>query len=103
MTKKVGVGVIGAGRIGRIHAESVVTRILTAELAAIADVYLPAAEAVGQQYNVPLVTDDYKAILADETIQAVAICSSTDTHAQIIEEAAQAGKHIFCENRLTMT
>jgi myo-inositol 2-dehydrogenase/D-chiro-inositol 1-dehydrogenase len=47
--------------------------------------------------HISIAVDDYQAILSDRTIDSVAICSSTDTHAKIVIEAAQAGKHIFCE------
>ncbi|MFQ5398540.1 MAG: inositol 2-dehydrogenase [Anaerolineae bacterium] len=90
-------GVIGAGRIGKIHAESIATRVPEAELAAIADVYLPAAQETAARFHVSWVTADYRDILADPAMDAVAICSATDTHAQIIQEAAAAGKHILCE------
>ena len=90
-------GVIGAGRIGKIHAENLATRIPGVEVAAIADVDLKAAQELAVRLHVPVAVDDYHVILSDPTIDAVAICSSTDTHAKIIIEAAQAGKHIFCE------
>jgi myo-inositol 2-dehydrogenase/D-chiro-inositol 1-dehydrogenase len=98
MTNKIlRIGVIGAGRIGKIHAESIETRTPGAELAAIADVNLGVAKETAVKFNVPVVTDNYHDILNDATIDAVAICSATETHAQIVLEAAQAGKHIFCE------
>ena len=90
-------GVIGAGRIGKIHAENLATRIPGVEVAAIADVDLKAAQELAARLHVPVAVDDYHVILSDPTIEAVAICSSTDTHAKIVIEAAQAGKHIFCE------
>ncbi len=90
-------GVIGAGRIGKIHAENIATRIPGVEVAAIADVNLPAAQELAARLHIPAALEDYHAILSDPTIDAVAICSSTDTHARIICEAAAAGKHIFCE------
>ena len=89
--------VIGAGRIGKIHAENLATRIPGVEVAALADVDLNAASDLADRLHIPTVLKDYHAILSDSTIDAVAICSSTDTHAKIISEAAQAGKHIFCE------
>ena len=49
------------------------------------------------QLQIPSVTDDYRAILANDAIEAVLICSSTHTHARFTKEAAEAGKHIFCE------
>ena len=90
-------GVIGAGRIGKIHAENLATRIPGVEVAAIADVDLKSAQELAARLHVPTAVEDYHAILSDPTIDAVAICSSTDTHAKIVIEAAQAGKHIFCE------
>ncbi len=90
------IGVIGAGRIGRVHSEHLATRIPGVRLAAIADVNLPAAESLAGQFHATP-HQDYRRILDDPTFQAVAICSATDTHARLIVEAAQAGKHIFCE------
>lgn len=91
------IGLIGAGRIGKLHAENIATRVPGAELAAIADVYLPAAKETAARFNVPVVSEDFHVVLNDPAIDAVAICSATDTHARIIQEAAAAGKHIFCE------
>lgn len=91
------IGVIGAGRIGKIHAENLATRISGVEAAVIADVNLSAAKELAARLHIPSAMDDYHAILSDPTIAAVAVCSSTDTHARIVIEAAQAGKHIFCE------
>jgi len=91
------VGVIGCGRIGRIHAENLATRIPGARLVATADVAANAARDVAGQLHVSKATGDYRELLTDPAIDAVAICSSTDTHSRIIQEAAAAGKHIFCE------
>jgi myo-inositol 2-dehydrogenase/D-chiro-inositol 1-dehydrogenase len=88
---------IGAGRIGKIHAENLATRIPGVEIATIADVDLKAAQETATKLRISTVVEDYHAILSDPTIDAVAICSSTDTHARIVIEAAQAVKHIFCE------
>lgn len=90
-------GVIGAGRIGKIHAENLATRIPGVEVAAIADIDLKSAQELAARLHISIAVDDYQAILSDPTIDSVAICSSTDTHAKIVIEAAQAGKHIFCE------
>ena len=90
-------GVIGAGRIGKIHAENLATRIPGVVVGAIADVNLQAAQEVAERLRIPSVSEDYRRILADPSIDAVAICSSTDTHAKIVVEGARAGKHIFCE------
>ena len=101
-TSSVRVGVIGAGRIGKIHAGNIATRIPSATLVAVADVNATASEELGAKWNAKALAD-YQAILDDKTIQAVAICSSTDTHAKIVQEAAAAGKHIFCEKPIDHT
>jgi myo-inositol 2-dehydrogenase/D-chiro-inositol 1-dehydrogenase len=97
MTTRLRIGVIGAGRIGKFHTENLSTRIPGAEVAAVADVNLSAAQALANRLHVPVACEDYHILLADPAIDAVAVCSSTDTHARIVIEAAQAGKHIFCE------
>jgi myo-inositol 2-dehydrogenase/D-chiro-inositol 1-dehydrogenase len=96
-------GLIGAGRIGRLHAGHIAHRIPAARLAAVADVSEPAVQQVAGQYQVPLAATDYRQVLADPAVDAVVICSATDTHAAIIVEAAQAGKHIFCEKPIDHT
>jgi len=100
--QKLNVGLIGAGRIGRLHAGNLAVRIPEANLVAVSDVLLEAAERVAAELAVPVVYQDYRHILEDKSVEAVLICSSTDTHAQIIEEAAQAGKQIFCEKPIAL-
>ena len=97
MGKKLRIGVIGAGRIGKLHCNNLASRVANAELAAVSDVYEPAAKALAEKLNIPNYYTDYHKILDDSTIDAVFICSSTDTHSPISIEAARAGKHIFCE------
>jgi len=102
MAGKINVGVIGAGRIGRVHAENLAYRIPGAKLVAIADVVAEAAQKLAADLQIATVVQDYRAILADRTVDAVVICSSTDTHAQVITDAAAAGKHIFCEKPIAL-
>ena len=97
MSKKLKIGIIGAGRIGKLHANNLVNRVPDAELIAISDVYAPAAKELAEKLNVPNWYDDYHKILENPDVEAVFICSSTDTHSPISIEAARAGKHIFCE------
>ena len=96
-TDKLRIGLIGAGRIGTLHAEHLSRRIRHVELAMVSDIAEDAARRCAEACGGVRASVDYREILADAAIQAVVICSSTDTHAQIIEEAAAAGKHIFCE------
>src|SRR6185295_7940619 len=100
--KIIKLGLIGAGRIGKLHAENLVTRIPGARLVGVADVNLSAAQAVAGQFHVPLATADHRQLLDSPEIEAVAICSATDTHAQIIQDAAARGKHIFCEKPIDL-
>lgn len=103
MTQKnlVRVGVIGAGRIGKIHARNLATQVPGARVDAIADPLLDAASQAAGQLHIPHAAADYHEIMANPEIDAVAICSSTNTHAQMIVEAARAGKHIFCEKPIS--
>ena len=94
------IGLIGAGRIGQIHAGNISNRIPNARLAAVADIDLAAAKSVAAEMNVETVVSDYTELLGNEDIQAIAICSATDTHTPIIMAAAAAGKHVFSEKPL---
>lgn len=94
-TKKIRLGLIGCGRIGKVHAAAA-QKVPTAEIVRVADVFTEAAQAVGEKFGVPF-SNNHRDILDDPTIDGVLICSSTDTHAQFIIEAAEAGKQVFCE------
>ncbi len=96
------IGLIGAGRIGQVHAETIARRVKDAMLVAVADVNEAAARACATQNGIPLATRDPSVLINDPSIHAVLICSSTDTHAPLIEAAAQAGKHIFCEKPIAL-
>lgn len=96
-SSKIGVGVIGAGRIGKLHIEHLAQNIPEVELLSICSLNRLGAESLAEQFNVPKVMTDYNALLADPQIDAVLVTSSTDTHVEISQAAAKAGKHIFCE------
>jgi myo-inositol 2-dehydrogenase/D-chiro-inositol 1-dehydrogenase len=98
----INIGLIGAGRIGRLHAGHLAGQIPGARLGAVADVQLAAARELAAQHGVPVATADYGDLLADPTIDAVLIAAATDTHATIIAAAAAAGKHIFCEKPIAL-
>lgn len=100
---KLNIGIIGTGRIGRVHAEHLSYRIPQATLLGVADINEEAVQECARQFDIPEVTKDYRVLLDNSAIEAVVICSSTDTHTQIIEEAAAAGKHIFCEKPIAFT
>ena len=92
------IGIIGAGRIGKVHLQSVTRYVTDAKVIALADPFMNAeTEEWARSLGLGKLTRDYKEILADPEVDAVFICSSTDTHSAISLEAIAAGKHIFCE------
>lgn len=92
------IGIIGAGRIGKVHCESIGRYVKNAVVACVADPFMnEGTEQTLRALGAEKVTKDYREILADKSVDAVLICSSTDTHAQISVEAIKAGKHVFCE------
>ena len=92
---------IGAGRIGKVHAATVANHLAGAQLVAVADAHATAAKTLAAEYAAPLhTTDPQQAIRAAD---AVVIASPTDTHVHLIKEAAAAGKHIFCEKPIAAT
>jgi myo-inositol 2-dehydrogenase / D-chiro-inositol 1-dehydrogenase len=91
-----GIGVIGVGRIGAMHARLLSGQVDGARVAALNDVLPDAAHALGAELGVP-VAGSAEELMARADVEAVAICSSTETHAALIAAAADAGKSIFCE------
>ena len=92
------IGIIGAGRIGKVHAESVMRFVKNAIVKAIADPFMNEQTiAWAKEMGINEIYTDYHKILEDKDIEIVLICSSTDTHSKISLEAIEAGKHIFCE------
>jgi len=100
---KLKVGVIGSGRIGKVHIENIAVRISSAEVVAVADPFIDDARKFAEQFGIEAVSPDYKDVLSNSEVEAVLICSPTDTHSQYIIEAAEAGKHIFCEKPIDLS
>ncbi|MBY5445696.1 inositol 2-dehydrogenase [Rhizobium leguminosarum] len=92
-------GLLGAGRIGKVHAKAV-SGDANATLVAVADAFPQTAEAIASAYGCEVRTID--AIEAAKDIDAVVICTPTDTHADLIERFARAGKAIFCEKPIDL-
>ena len=98
MANKVRIGLLGAGRIGKLHGENLAHAVPNADLYAVADPFMnDATRAWAADMGIEKCYDDPEMIFGDPTIEAVFICSSTATHADFIMRAAQTGKHIFCE------
>ena len=94
------VAVFGAGRIGRIHASNLAA-LPGVQLDAICDPSSEAASDLAQSLGAKVST--IEAVLADKHIDAIAICSPTVTHSDLITRAAAAGKHIFCEKPVDLS
>lgn len=94
------IAVAGVGRIGRMHAGIIARDIEGAALAGVFDVNTEAAEQVADEFRSTVMTLDE--IFTSADVDAVAICSSTDTHVELIERAAVAGKAIFCEKPISL-
>lgn len=101
--KQLNIGIIGAGRIGKVHMQSITYNVPSAKVLGITDVFKDGLQELADKYGIEKVYGDYKEMLADKEIDAVLVCSSTDTHADISIEAAKAGKHVFCEKPVDLT
>lgn len=98
MAQEVRIGLLGAGRIGKLHGDNLANSVPGAKLAAVGEIFLnDEIEAWAKGNGAALVTKDPEAVINSPEVDAVFICSSTDTHADFIIKAAKAGKHIFCE------
>jgi myo-inositol 2-dehydrogenase/D-chiro-inositol 1-dehydrogenase len=95
------VGVLGVGRIGSMHAELLHRQVAGARVSRVSDAHLPTAEAVAARLGVQ-VSPTAGELLAADDVDAVAICTSTDTHVELIVAAARAGKAIFCEKPISL-
>jgi myo-inositol 2-dehydrogenase/D-chiro-inositol 1-dehydrogenase len=94
------IGVIGVGRIGRMHAELIAHQVPGAALAAVYDSHEPAARGVAAELRVPAAATVEELLRSD--LDAVAICSSSDTHVDLLIAAADAGKAVFCEKPVSL-
>jgi myo-inositol 2-dehydrogenase/D-chiro-inositol 1-dehydrogenase len=95
------VGVIGVGRIGRLHAELLARQVPGASVSLVHDAREDTAREVANELGVATAAGADELLAADD-VDAVAICTSTDTHADLIGAAARAGKAIFCEKPISL-
>jgi myo-inositol 2-dehydrogenase/D-chiro-inositol 1-dehydrogenase len=98
--RKIRFGVIGTGLMGRLHAENLAFRIDGAELATVCDIDRIAGEECAARCGIEAAYENYGRLLSHPDLDAVAICTPPETHGAIVEEAAKAGKHVFCEKPL---
>ncbi len=95
------IGLIGAGRMGRVYASTLAFSVAEVDLVAVADPDAASLAEVSARYHIPGSFSDYHALLDSKDIEAVVVASPTGTHAEVIRAAAQAGKHIFSEKPLS--
>ena len=99
----IGIAVLGAGRIGTLHAANVARQVPGAALVGVADVDLAAAQRAVVGAGAGRATAQYQELLDDPAVQAVVVATPTDTHAAVMADAARAGKHILCEKPIALT
>jgi len=99
---KINVAVAGLGRIGKIHLNNLSRNFSEIEVVAVMDL-LDNSRETADEFNIPLFLKDFDSLLSIPKLDAVVICSPTDTHADYVVKAARAGKHIFCEKPLDLS
>lgn len=99
---KTKLGIIGAGRIGKLHAENLIY-FPNVTVKSVSDIQMDGLTEWASSIGIEHVTANYQDILNDEEIDAVLVCSPTSTHLQVIKDAANAGKHIFCEKPISFS
>lgn len=98
MSDNLRIGLIGGGRIGKLHGTNIQNSIPEAEVVILADPYMnEEMEDWAKSVGIPKMTKNPDDVFADPDVEAVFICSSTNTHADFIIRAARAKKDIFCE------
>lgn len=102
MTARIGIGVIGAGRMGSVHARILATAVPEARLAGVADLDTQAARRLGADLGVPAF-DDPAALCGIDGVDGVVVAVSSRHHLAVVRTAAAAGRHILCEKPLALT
>jgi scyllo-inositol 2-dehydrogenase (NAD+) len=100
---RLGVGLIGLGRLGRVYARDLATRIPETRLAAVADTAPGVAAAIAGEYDVPRHYGDPTSLLDDPAVHAVVVVSPTSTHSALVVQALERGKATFCEKPPALT
>ena len=102
MKETIGLGLIGAGRAGMIHARNFSRRVPNAKMIACSDVAEESARGAAIELGITAWHTDWHEILTNSAIDAVLVVTPTKFHHEIVIEAAKAKKHIFCEKPMAM-
>ncbi|MFD2091048.1 Gfo/Idh/MocA family oxidoreductase [Blastococcus deserti] len=102
-SETVGVALIGSGRMGAFHAETLARRLPQARLAAVVDPAPGAAERLAGALGAERAYTDVAAALDDPAVEAVVIAAPARSHADLVVAVAAAGKHVFCEKPMAVT
>ena len=104
MGKKLRIGLLGGGRIGNLHGTNIQNFIPDAEVVIVADPFMnEKMEEWAKSIGIARCTKDPEDVFKADDVDAVFICSSTNTHADFMIRAAQTGKHIFCEKPIDLS
>lgn len=103
MQKKLNVGVIGLGRLGKVYAVDLAHRVPNANLVAVADKAEGLAKSFAAEYNIPRWYPSHQDLMNDKEVDAVAVITSTSTHKEVVTDVAKSGKAIFCEKPISIS
>ena len=103
MKSMLNVGVIGLGRLGTVYAKDLAHLVPNARLVAVADEQSHLAETFAKENNIPKWYASHQDLIADKEIDAVAVITPTNTHTEVVIDAAELGKAIFCEKPISIS
>ena len=103
MNKKINVGLIGTGRLGMMYAEFLASRVPAARLVAVADLVPERVERCAETYGVPKVYYNHSDLNDDPDVDAVIVTATTVNHMEIVVDAAEKSKPVFCEKPMTLS
>ncbi|UCC63891.1 MAG: Gfo/Idh/MocA family oxidoreductase, partial [Anaerolineae bacterium] len=97
MGRRVHIGIIGVGQIGKHHLDIYQQHVGDAEIVAIADINEAEARRVSEMYDIPNLYTDFRQLLQRDDIEAVDVCLHNNLHMPVTVAALEAGKHVYCE------
>ena len=102
-SKKVGICLVGVGRAGAVHGKNFSERIINSKVVAVVAYHRESAMKAAEEYGTKNWYTDHKEALKQKDVDAIVISTPTFTHANVTIDAAEAGKHVFCEKPMTLT